>query len=73
MPVRLAVHDATGSRLAVLADGLRQPGDHEVTWRAEDVAGRPLPSGPGAPFRPDRHKPRLDIVCLIHYLLTNDK
>lgn len=45
MPVRLAVHDASGRRLAVLADGLRQPGDHEVAWRAQDAAGRPLPSG----------------------------
>ena len=39
-PVRLAVHDALGREVAVLADGPRQPGEHEVNVR---LAG--LPAG----------------------------
>ena len=36
-PIRLAVVDALGREVAVLADGLRQPGGHEVRWDARRV------------------------------------
>jgi len=44
-PVRIAVYDVTGRRVAVLEDGERTAGRHQVTWRGRDAAGRVVPSG----------------------------
>ncbi|HEY2955366.1 MAG TPA: beta-propeller fold lactonase family protein [Candidatus Eisenbacteria bacterium] len=38
-PVRLAVYDLLGRRVAVLADGARAAGRHEVTWNARGDGG----------------------------------
>ncbi len=38
--LRLAVYDALGREMAVLAEGVREAGEHEVTFR-----GRGLPAG----------------------------
>ena len=43
--VRLAVYDVTGRRVAVLVDGVRESGPHQVTWRGRDDSGRVMPSG----------------------------
>lgn len=36
--VKLAVYDMLGREVAVLADGMRQAGFHEVSWNASDMA-----------------------------------
>jgi hypothetical protein len=43
--VHLAVHDARGARVAVLADGRRPAGAHVLTWGGTDVRGRRVASG----------------------------
>lgn len=43
--VRIAVFDAAGRRVALLEDGHRAAGPHQVVWRGRDDAGRALPSG----------------------------
>ena len=42
--VRLSVVDLQGHEVAVLADGLRERGRHEVSWNGRDWLSRPLPS-----------------------------
>ncbi len=61
MPARarasLAVYDAAGRRVAVLLDGVRDPGLHRVVWDGRDAGGKAAASGvylyrldvPGAP------------------------
>lgn len=44
-PVRLAVHDAAGRRLATLVDGHLPAGRHLVVWNGRDAAGRDAASG----------------------------
>jgi hypothetical protein len=62
MHVRLTIHDALGRETAVLVDGLRGPGDHEVSFDATGLAGgvyfcrldvRPLISASGSDSRDD--------------------
>lgn len=43
--VRLEVFDAAGRRVAVLADEVREAGEHQVAWRGRDQGGRTVPSG----------------------------
>ncbi len=43
--IRLAVYDATGRELAVLAEEVEQAGEHVVRWAGRDDTGRALPSG----------------------------
>ncbi len=43
--IRLEVFDLLGRRIAVLDDGMRSAGTHEVSWNGRDAAGRPVPSG----------------------------
>ncbi len=44
-PVRLAIFDMKGNLVTTLADGQRDAGRHEVTWRGMDQEGRKVPSG----------------------------
>jgi len=44
-PVRLAIYDVVGRRLAVLVDGHRTVGRHRITWCGSDTAGRRAPAG----------------------------
>jgi hypothetical protein len=44
-PVKLAMYDLSGRRVAVLADGHFEAGRHSVIWSGKDDAGRPQPSG----------------------------
>jgi len=43
--VRLAIHGLDGRRIAMLVDGHRAAGSHEVMWHGRDRAGRAMPSG----------------------------
>ncbi len=43
--VELAVYDVSGRRVAVLEDGTRDPGDHEVVWLGRDGTGREVATG----------------------------
>jgi len=43
--VRLAIHGLDGRRVAVLVDGLKNAGAHEVRWHGRDQVGRAVPSG----------------------------
>jgi hypothetical protein len=43
--VHLAVYDARGREVAVLARGQHPAGRHAVTWEGRDGAGRPMPAG----------------------------
>ncbi len=43
--VTLAVYDVGGRRVAVLFDGIADPGDHDVVWDGRDVNGRRASSG----------------------------
>ena len=43
--VELAVYDVSGRRVAVLADRVLEPGDHEVTWRGTDARGEQVSPG----------------------------
>jgi glycosidase len=42
---RLAVYDVAGREVAVLEDGLREQGPHEVVWDGEGNSGRPVAAG----------------------------
>jgi hypothetical protein len=44
-PVRLAVHDVRGRRVAVLVREDLAGGDHAVTWNGTGPDGRPVPAG----------------------------
>lgn len=44
-PVRIAVHDLRGRRVALLVDGIEPAGLHSVGWRGRDESGNRLPSG----------------------------
>ncbi len=44
-PVRLAVYDASGRRVALLADGARGAGRYALDWPGRDDAGRPVADG----------------------------
>jgi hypothetical protein len=41
----LAIYDARGARVAVLADGVRDPGVHSVSWQGRDERGVSVSSG----------------------------
>lgn len=43
--IRLAVYDVQGRLVQQLASGVFQSGDHQVTWRGRDNAGRNVSSG----------------------------
>jgi len=43
--VRLAIYDLTGRKVRTLVDEGKAGGDHVVTWRGEDEAGRAVGSG----------------------------
>jgi flagellar hook assembly protein FlgD len=45
LSARLAVYDATGREVAVLAEGFMQAGNHEVRWNGRDSSGNPVSSG----------------------------
>ncbi|MBD3162564.1 MAG: CHRD domain-containing protein [Candidatus Eisenbacteria bacterium] len=45
MPVRLAVYDARGRLVRVLAERRMAAGDHVVSWNGRDAADRPVASG----------------------------
>ncbi|MFO7675310.1 MAG: M14 family zinc carboxypeptidase [bacterium] len=42
---RVAVYDATGREVRVLADGARPAGEHKAGWDGRDAAGRLVPAG----------------------------
>jgi len=44
-PADLAVHDAAGRCVRVLATGMAEAGRHQLLWDGRDGAGRPLGSG----------------------------
>ena len=44
-PADLAVHDAAGRLVRVLATGMAEAGRHQLLWDGRDGAGRPLGSG----------------------------
>ncbi len=44
-PAELAVHDAAGRLVRVLATGMAEAGRHQLLWDGRDGAGRPLGSG----------------------------
>ncbi len=43
--VRLGVYDVTGREVAVLHNGVRASGSHELSWDGTDGGGRPLSTG----------------------------
>lgn len=43
--LRLTVHDVRGRRLAVLDEGVRAAGEHELVWDGRDAHGRRQPAG----------------------------
>ncbi len=43
--VRLAAHDVAGRQVAVLAEGAREAGRHDLRWDGHDSAGDALPAG----------------------------
>lgn len=44
-PVKLAIYDATGRLVRVLARDVRDAGEHVSTWDGRDVAGEPAATG----------------------------
>lgn len=44
-PIRLAVFDVRGRRVATLLDGVTVPGVHEVSWNGVDEAGQRVAAG----------------------------
>ncbi len=44
-PVRLDVHDVTGRRVATLAKGPAELGEHRATWDGRDASGRRVAAG----------------------------
>ncbi|MGB7055598.1 MAG: FlgD immunoglobulin-like domain containing protein, partial [bacterium] len=45
MQTRLAVYDACGRLVRILADGIMEPGYFSFTWDSHDDAGRKVPAG----------------------------
>ncbi|MBN1826819.1 MAG: right-handed parallel beta-helix repeat-containing protein [Candidatus Eisenbacteria bacterium] len=43
--IRIAIHDVTGRRVAVLAEGRYGAGRHEAVWDGRDASGHAVPSG----------------------------
>lgn len=43
--IRLAAYDLAGREVAVIEEGMRSEGAHEVNWSGRDGEGRPLASG----------------------------
>lgn len=43
--VRLTVHDVQGRLVTILVDGMREAGEHRVSWQGMDGTGRALPGG----------------------------
>ncbi len=43
--VSIEVYDVTGRLVTVLAEGLHQPGEHEVLWSGRDRAGHEVAAG----------------------------
>jgi hypothetical protein len=43
--VRLTVYSAAGRQVAILDEGVREPGRHAVAWDGRDFTGRTLPGG----------------------------
>jgi len=43
--VSVCLYSATGTNVATLADGVMQPGRHDLTWARNDSRGRSLPAG----------------------------
>jgi len=43
--VHIAVYNIRGQQIAVLADGLFEPGPHRIQWHGSDHNGQPLPAG----------------------------
>jgi hypothetical protein len=43
--VGLAVYNARGALVRTLVDGVKERGDHNVTWDGRDMAGNPVSSG----------------------------
>jgi Zn-dependent metalloprotease len=43
--VALSIYDATGRRVVTLADGVREPGEHHVSWNGTDASGRAVAAG----------------------------
>jgi len=44
-PARLAIHDAAGRQLRLLADGRMEAGAHQIGWDGRDGEGLEMPSG----------------------------
>lgn len=44
-PVRLEIFDPAGRAVALMADGLYQPGRYGMRWHGKDRSGRPVASG----------------------------
>ena len=44
-PVRLAIYDVAGRRVATLVDGVLSAGGHAFAWDGRDDEGRPQPAG----------------------------
>jgi hypothetical protein len=44
-PISVTVHDIAGRRVATIATGIRQPGEHTAVWDGRDDSGREAPSG----------------------------
>ncbi len=44
-PAELDIFDVSGHRVVRLAEGVQQPGWHQVSWRGRDQAGRRLDAG----------------------------
>ncbi|MCP4292238.1 MAG: T9SS type A sorting domain-containing protein [bacterium] len=43
--MELVVFNVSGQRVAVIADGYYESGEHQITWQAKDTQGRSVPSG----------------------------
>jgi flagellar hook assembly protein FlgD len=44
-PVRVALYDVAGRRVALLEDGYRETGEHTLVWNGRDDAGRRVSPG----------------------------
>jgi hypothetical protein len=43
--VSVSIYDLTGTCVSRLADGVQQPGHHDLTWARTDSRGQPVPAG----------------------------